>query len=293
MTTHLRAALDLARRGFLVFPCYEITPAGDCACPGWFPSRSSDGRCGSAGKHPRTRHGLKDGTADPEVVKTWWAKWPHANIAIDCGRSGLLVPDIDPRNGGDMTLVELERRHGRFPDTPRQLTGGGGVHHFFKRPDWPLVRSVEDGLGRGIDVKCDGGYVMVAPANHASGGRYHWEIGYGLDDLPIAAPPEWLLRALEQHRDGGAGRLRADGTPLELREGERNRRLFQLACALRRYGVNERALGACLDAINREHSRPPLPHSELALIAKSAANYATAGDLRMQSRVSPSRIVIW
>ena len=289
----LTAILNYACHGFFVFPCYEITPDGDCACPRWHRNRGPDGHCRRPGKHPRTRHGLKDATTDPAVIRAWWAEWPHANGAIDCGRSGLFVVDVDPRNGGDVTFVDLERRYGPLADTPRQLTGGRGVHHVLRRPDWPHVPSVEGGLGCGIDIKCDGGYILADPANHISGGRYHWEIGYGLDDLPIAAAPEWILRALEQHRDGGAGRLRADGTPLELREGERNRRLFQLACALRRYGVNERALGACLDAINREHARPPLPHNELALIAKSAASYPIPCDLGMQSRVSPRRIVIW
>jgi putative DNA primase/helicase len=294
MITLFDAALDYARRGFFLFPCYEITPDGDCACPRGHPNRGPDGRCARPGKHPRTRHGFKDATTDPKVVNAWWAEWPHANISVDCGRSGLLVPDVDPRNGGDTTMADRERRHGPLPDTPRQLTGGGGVHHLLKRPTWPNVRSVEGGLGCGIDLKCDGGYILVAPSNHVSGGRYHWEIGYGLDDLPIAAPPDWILRALEEHRDSGAGRLRADGTPLELREGDRNRRLFQIGCALRRYGANERALLACLDAINREHARPPLTENELALIAKSAANYAsTACDLRPQFRASRRRIAIW
>jgi hypothetical protein len=277
----LTAALKYARRGFFVFPCYEMTPDGDCACPRWHPNRDPAGRCTRAGKHPRTPHGLKDATSDPAVVKAWWAEWPHANGAINCGRSGLLVVDVDPRNGGDVTFVDLERRHGPLPDTPRQLTGGGGVHHVLRRPDWHHVPSVDAGLGCGIDLKCDGGYIIVAPSNHESGGRYHWEIGYGLDDLPIAAPPEWVLRALAQHRDGGAGRLRADATPLELRQGERNRRLFQLACALRRYGVDVDALRACLLAINAAHCQPPLPPDELVTIAASAARYApTSGTTR-------------
>jgi putative DNA primase/helicase len=276
MITLFDAALDYARRGFLVFPCYEITPDGDCACPRGHPSRGPDGRCSRPGKHPRTRHGFKDATAHPEAIRAWWAEWPYANIAVDCGRSGLLVPDVDPRNGGDTTLVDLERRHGRLPDTPRQLTGGGGVHYLLKRPEWPHVRSVEAGLGCGIDLKCDGGYILVAPANHVSGSRYHWEIGYGLDDLPIAAPPDWILRALEEHRDSGAGRLRADGTPLTLHAGERNRRLFQLACALRRYGINAEALRGCLLAINTAHCQPPLASDELDTIAASAARYPVA-----------------
>src|SRR6516225_2394365 len=103
----LTAILNYACHGFFVFPCYEITPDGDCACPRWHRNRGPDGHCRRPGKHPRTRHGLKDATTDPAVIRAWWAEWPHANGAIDCGRSGLFVVDVDPRNGGDVTFVDL------------------------------------------------------------------------------------------------------------------------------------------------------------------------------------------
>jgi len=65
-----------------------------------------------------------------------------------------------------------------------------------------------------------------------------------------------------------------DGTPLVLREGERNDRLFQLACALRRYELGNEALRGALEAINRVHCMPPLEPGEVAKIAASATRYA-------------------
>ena len=194
----LRAALTYAARGLAVFPCWEITPdGGDCACPRSHPSRDAAGHCGSPGKHPRTANGVKDATRDAAAIQKWWQQWPRAHVAIAAGASGLLVVDVDPRNGGDGTLADLERTHGALPDTPRQLTGGGGVHLLFKRPERPHVRGPRHGLGRGVDIKCDGGYFIAAPSGHISGGAYVWEIGSDPDDLPIAEPPAWLLAVLD------------------------------------------------------------------------------------------------
>jgi len=194
----LAAARAYAARGLLIFPCWELTAAGDdCACPRSHPSRDADGHCGSPGKHPRTPNGVKDATTDATTITRWWSAWPRAHVAIAAGASGLLVVDVDPRNGGDHSLAELEQTHGPLPDTPRQQTGGGGVHILFRRPDRPHVRGPRHGLGRGVDVKADGGYIIVAPSGHHSGRPYLWEIGAGLEDLAVAAPPPWLLERLD------------------------------------------------------------------------------------------------
>jgi hypothetical protein len=193
------AALAYAARGLKIFPCWELTPDGsDCACPRSHPSRDGGGgHCGSPGKHPRTPNGVKDATTDPATITRWWTSWPRAHVAIAAGASGLLVVDVDPRNGGDDSLADLEREHGPLPDTPRQLTGGGGVHVLFRRPDRPVVRGPRHGLGRGVDVKADGGYIIAAPSGHLSGKPYCWEVGHGLDDLALAPLPPWLQDRLD------------------------------------------------------------------------------------------------
>ena len=126
--------------------------------------------------------------------------------------------DVDPRNGGDDALKELETIYGALPDTVRQLTGGGGVHLLFKRPDLPHVRGPKDALGRGIDVKADGGYIVAAPSNHISGGAgYAWELTARPGEVTIAVLPAWILDRLDQRaraqapttgavRDGFLGR---------------------------------------------------------------------------------------
>jgi hypothetical protein len=85
----LEAALAYARDGLHVFPLHDADAgaAGACSC-----GRSD---CHSAGKHPRTGHGHRDASTDPQQIRRWWAMWPDANIGIASGESGLVVIDVD------------------------------------------------------------------------------------------------------------------------------------------------------------------------------------------------------
>jgi hypothetical protein len=80
--------------------------------------------------------------------------------------------------------------------TLRARTGGGGLHLFYAAP--PNVR-VANTAGRlpgvarplpGIDLRGDGGYVVVPPSVHASGRRYRWD-----RRVRVSALPAWLWAA--------------------------------------------------------------------------------------------------
>lgn len=160
----LRAALDLAERLGPVFPCKP----GD--------------------KTPITTHGFKDATRDAKRIRAWWRTNPDANIGLVTGpTSGLLVIDVDPRNGGDTTFARLEGEHGAVEPTLRASTGGGGFHVFVQMPD-SVIRQGKDVLGPGVDIKAEGGYVIVPPSVHPSGASYAWEN----NRAPAACPP-WLV----------------------------------------------------------------------------------------------------
>src|SRR5271169_6850906 len=91
--SRLEAALDLAARGFYVFPCHWLKADGNCSCPA-----SKD--CKQTAKHPQglaVRRGYKDATCDPVRIKQWWERWPKANIGIACGPSNIVAIDIDDK----------------------------------------------------------------------------------------------------------------------------------------------------------------------------------------------------
>jgi hypothetical protein len=178
----LHAAFAYARRGWQVMPLHEIV-GGQCSC--------GKGSCRTPGKHPRTRHGLKDATLDEAVIQGWWAKWPSANVGIRTGpESGFFMIGPDGQAGIE-ALADLERRHGPLPPTPRLRSGGGGQHYYFA---WPPDGTIKTGANRNglpIDVRGAGGLVVAPRSAHVSGGHYTWELPP--EDAALAPAPPWLL----------------------------------------------------------------------------------------------------
>ena len=146
--------------------------------------------CEPGGKRPLTYNGFWDASADPRRVAAWWRRWPGANLGVPTGeRSGLLVLDVDPGAGGPESLAALERAHGPLPRTATARTGGGGMHVFFEYPAGEEVRNSAGKLGPGLDVRGEGGYVVVPPSRTL--GAYEW-----LDRTPVAGA-FWLLQCLK------------------------------------------------------------------------------------------------
>jgi hypothetical protein len=192
------SAREYVARGWPVLPLWWPRADRTCAC-------CKPGCERSVGKHPLSLpggvpHGVAGATTDPERIRSWWSRWPHANVGIRTGReSGLVVLDVDPRNGGEDGLADLEARHGGTPETPTVETGGGGTHTYLRHPGAAEIPCCRDFGGfLGVDLKADGGYVVAPPSLHASGRTYEWNLLLHVEDVPLAVCPEALLRlALE------------------------------------------------------------------------------------------------
>lgn len=186
----LPAALAYVQRfQWPVFPVHSVVE-GHCTC--------GKPECKRPGKHPVAHlapRGLHDATFDPDIVTRWWTAMPTANIGLPTGAgSGLVALDVDTLKGGDEGLHELQQRHGRLPDTVMAITGSGGYHYLFQHPGAGVkIRNSVESLGPGLDVRGDGGYIIVAPSRHASGREYVWEASCHPKDLPLAPLPPWLL----------------------------------------------------------------------------------------------------
>ncbi len=179
-------ALTYAHRGWPVLPLHRPTPSG-CSC--------KDADCASPGKHPRTRHGLADATTDPRRVAGWWRRWPDANIGVATGGdAGIVVIDVDPPDG-EPSLQRLAADR-PLPDTLTARTGSGGRHLVFAYPQAGHSVRNRAGMRPGLDVRGDGGYVVVPPSAHASGRAYAWLE----QDLPPAQLPGWLLAQISLPR---------------------------------------------------------------------------------------------
>jgi hypothetical protein len=118
--------------------------------------------------------------------------------------SGLVVFDIDPRNGGDASFEQLKRElPGAFEHCPEVRTGSGGGHYYFQCSD-PMPSRAN--IRPGIDVKADGGYVVAPSSFHACGGRYRFISNSGQSPSPLPPSLRNLILPEAQAQQGGQAR---------------------------------------------------------------------------------------
>ncbi|KAB8171247.1 DNA primase [Streptomyces sp. 3MP-14] len=168
------AALDLARRGWHVFP---LIPGS---------------------KRPAITRWESRATTNAERIARCWDR-ARFNIGLATGPSNLVVIDLDvPKPGGNgpdgaWFLADLCERHDQpYPgDTFTVATPSGGTHLYFAAPeDGPRLRNSAGRLAPMVDTRAHGGYV-VAPASTINGRPYTV-----LNDAPPAPLPDWLVPLL-------------------------------------------------------------------------------------------------
>lgn len=269
-------ALAYANLGWSVFPCFGIFPPGwgikdaRCAC--------RNNPCRNAGKHPSLKGGFLAATTDLQQIQAWFARrYIDANLAIATGAaSNLLVVDVDPRNGGLQTLAKLEREHGQLARSAVVFTGGGGLHVYYRYPKGAAIGSGKGVFGPGVDLKCDGGYVVAPPSLHKSGKTYRWLGGSMPSRLPVA--PKWLLKMARSAPRYPGRRPPSDAQSIPTRDHPKGQRIAEMI------GARDRGHYWSIDCSAREHetpagamyprrfgkvhfvcfSAPPCSHSEIA-----------------------------
>jgi putative DNA primase/helicase len=179
----LETAHDLARKGWRVIPLHFVGPDGlTCSC--------NKGRnCGdSKGKHPIDNAWQNTPPLSGPDIEEVWRRYKRANLGVATGtRSGFWVLDIDPAKGGMESLRALIETHGAPPETYTVRTGGKGWQFYFALPDFEVRNSVDLKGHKGIDVRGDGGQVVVPPS---VSGKGPYTV---VKDVPIVAAPDWLL----------------------------------------------------------------------------------------------------
>jgi putative DNA primase/helicase len=260
-----------AARGVPVMPLYTPNEKGICDC--------RDGaKCKSPGKHPRTFTGLKEASTDTKQILKWFRQTPDANVGGLTGEaSGVLVVDVDPKSGGDLSLTDLIEAYGdEWLDTLKVRTGSGGFHFFFEYPKGLDLRNTAGKIAPGIDTRANGGYVVLPSSKHVSGNRYEL-----LDDVRALPLPEWLLERLTATKTQPPAKVinfqareRATSGSV-IPDGQRNHRLFKVGCAVWGKGEAEHLpdLHAQMLEVNARRCSPPLDDAE---VAKLAANIATS-----------------
>jgi Bifunctional DNA primase/polymerase, N-terminal len=189
----LSAARDCIAAGWLVFVLSStkmpIANCQRCRIEHTTPAQMEACEC-------LTCHGFYAGTPAPDRVAEMLRLHPRGLLAVRTGApSGVAVIDVDPPG---ITTMKMLVSDGVLPRTLAAVTGRGGYHLIYAHPGGKIMSGAGKG-GPGVDVKADGGYIVVAPSVHPSTRRpYRWLGSPGDDLTPL--PQFWAGRLRENAR---------------------------------------------------------------------------------------------
>lgn len=255
---------------------------------------TTGGRAEGRGKAPIERGWQQQPRLDTETLQRCYRV--GYNLGIHTGlvvgaRVQVVVVDCD-----DAAARAWCQSH--LPPTPMEAQTRAGYHLYYRRPlDLPRLANRVRVEGIGLDVRADGGNVVVPPSVHVEGITYRWMAPLDADviaRLPIYQP-EWLPQpvvcepAAVSHPIVGSTResyrracAYARKTPAAVAGQGGSLATFKLAVALvRGFGLSEEQALAVMQQEYNPRCEPPWTEPELRhkLRYASAAGRITAGSL--------------
>ena len=238
----MNIAFELAKRNLPVFPCKNAPD-----------NKEMD-------KKPYTKHGFKDATLNPSLIRHWWTQWPDALIGVPTGERFVVV-DVDLQH---QPAQEWYAR-ANLPITRTHVTRSGGRHLLFK----PRA-----------DFKCSTGKIWKNVDSRAVGGYIIWWPAQGLEVTNrscLAEVPEWIVRRLaftpppRPTRPIVASGKKVDALICKLLsapEGERNSLAYWVGCRLSEMeGLSKSDV---ISLVSDAGTRVGLPYIEAVNTARSA-----------------------
>lgn len=224
-------------------------------------------------KIPALKDWVNNCSNNQAVIDNWFNdQYKDHNVGVVTGKnSEIFVVDIDTKPDmhgitGKESLAELIFEKD-FPKTVESITGSSGMHIFFKCPPTLEISNSVSKLAHGIDIRGNGGQVLIPPSLHPNGNYYKWL--NNPKDTEIAFAPMWLLNLIESKSQPDKTINQSD----KIEHGSRNERLTSLAGTMRKTKMSKEAILAGLLETNRLNVNPPLPEQEIHTIVNSVCRY--------------------
>ncbi|MFC5713832.1 bifunctional DNA primase/polymerase [Thalassorhabdus alkalitolerans] len=223
-------------------------------------------------KEPLYKGGFHKATKNIHQIKKWWSETPTANIGVPTGsKNNFFVIDVDVKNvDGYESLSYLTDQYGKLPETVQGITASNGSHYLFKYQEG--VKNKVD-FYPSIDVRGEGGYIVVPPSTVPSG-RYEWELSSHPLQLEIANAPNWVLEMLISPKNE---KLKAKPTEYwteifrGVNSGKRNNSAASLCGYLLKKDITPELVVEIMKLWNQSRVYPPLNVKELERVIDSIA----------------------
>ena len=200
----------------------------------------------------------------PEMIDNWFSNLSGAGVGMATGKvSNVVVLDVE--NTCPYPIKELLKR---YPTQLVSRTGSGGYHLFYQYPNSTGRVSNRVRMFEGMDLRADGGFVVLPPTVHPNGNQYAWVT----EGVPGVFPKEFLeTHPQSKATDSGWITEALRGVT----EGGRNDACARLSGYFFSKGMPSGIVEALICEWN-ERNDPPLPISEvrttIASIERSHSN---------------------
>lgn len=197
----------------------------------------------------------------PDTLEDFATRFGSQNIGIVTGKlSGVVIVDID---NPDLLEAMLER----FGEPLLITETPSGGYHLWYRWDGEGCRNLRETEGLAVDIKGNGGFVVVPPSIRPSSGRPYKFIRGSWEDV----------QNLTKMRPGALQHIEDGIQPLSaIQRGKRNDTIFKLLLREVKHCDDLGVLFDVAQTINQDHTVDSLPDNELRRIAESAWNYEVA-----------------
>jgi len=211
-----------------------------------------------------------------EQVEGWFKQFKQANIGIVTGNiSNLFVIDTD-------TEEATQKIQDYIPEniiTPIQTTPRGGKHFFFQHLEGYSNRAR---VLPGVDIRTQGGYIVVCPSQNGDGKHWQWLEGLSLFDVSPAPVPDSLIWFIKEFAfvlykgrrqiDDNSKKTTNDDNRMFI-EGRRDEDIFHTAHCLIQGGMTFDEAYQVIEII-ANNCFPPFPLSEAKVKVHSALQRA-------------------
>lgn len=232
---------------------------------------------------PRGLFWRDQATTEEDRLRLWFGAASDYNIAVTTGTaSRLVVIDVDSQNNGLENWGRWCVEHDFTPTTYAVRTPSGGMHYYYRTTE---PYKTFTGLLPGVDVRGEGGYVAAPPSAIDSCAYTVMDPDEDIEPLPTLLADFLPLVAetpSEPPKPQPVGQY--------VHEGGRNSYLTKVAGRLRRIGLNEESIESALHGENLIRCDPPLPQSEVRIIARSIGRYDPADPITVPD--TPEKTIV-
>lgn len=220
-------------------------------------------------------------TNDAKQIEALSDQYPGCNWGVDCGKSGLMVLDVDMKNGkdGEQSLAELNISTKTFT----VATPSNGRHLYYVGEG----KTGKDDLGKGLDTRSTGGYVVI-PGSVCEGKSYRI-----VDDSPLQPMPDKMAQILATKKADPERRAQVlcdldldhnvdtainylTNTAPEALQGDRDNTCYEVACRIRDFGISREKARELIQEyyVHKVQLTSDFSFSELDWKVRSAYQYA-------------------